>query len=184
MTSSCFLGRQRDATGGVPWDVGTRGTVRLELRLCWGQTHSLRPYQQVPRLDRYDHEELPQHSELSMKWIKHMHALIMFFSYLSSVEGILPKGPYLPCVSMAGRPFLAGYHRVVFIPEGNQTRVYNDYFKLLFESLCLCPKRIYAFTPKMNNFETRVHPETFCVAPIHWVLYHENRESPWCQSHT
>ena len=27
------------------------------------------------------------------------------------IEGILPKGPYLPCVSMAGRALLAGYHR-------------------------------------------------------------------------
>ena len=27
-------------------------------------------------------------------------------------EGILPKGPYLPCVSMAGRALLAGYHRL------------------------------------------------------------------------
>ena len=27
------------------------------------------------------------------------------------VKGILPKGPYLPCVSMAGRVLLAGYHR-------------------------------------------------------------------------
>ena len=26
-------------------------------------------------------------------------------------EGILPKGPYLPCVNMAGRALLAGYHR-------------------------------------------------------------------------
>ena len=26
------------------------------------------------------------------------------------IEGILPKGPYLPCVSMAGRAILAGYH--------------------------------------------------------------------------
>ena len=25
------------------------------------------------------------------------------------IEGILPKGPYLPCVSMAGRALLAGY---------------------------------------------------------------------------
>ena len=30
---------------------------------------------------------------------------------LGQVEGILPKGPYLPCVSMAGRALLAGYHR-------------------------------------------------------------------------
>ena len=27
------------------------------------------------------------------------------------IEGILPKGPYLPCVSMAGRALLAGYHQ-------------------------------------------------------------------------
>ena len=29
----------------------------------------------------------------------------------SHIEGILPKGPYLPCVSMAGRALLAGYPR-------------------------------------------------------------------------
>ena len=27
------------------------------------------------------------------------------------IKGILPKRPYLPCVSMAGRALLAGYHR-------------------------------------------------------------------------
>ena len=30
------------------------------------------------------------------------------------LEGILPKGPYLPCVSMAGRALLAGYHRSMY----------------------------------------------------------------------
>ena len=30
---------------------------------------------------------------------------------MTGIEGILPKGPYLPCVSMAGRALLAGYHR-------------------------------------------------------------------------
>ena len=30
------------------------------------------------------------------------------------IEGILPKGPYLPCVSMAGRALLAGYPRYVY----------------------------------------------------------------------
>ena len=30
---------------------------------------------------------------------------------LPGIEGILPKGPYRPCVSMAGRALLAGYHR-------------------------------------------------------------------------
>ena len=36
-------------------------------------------------------------------WHWHWHTL--------HIEGILPKGPYLPCVSMAGRALLAGYPR-------------------------------------------------------------------------
>ena len=31
------------------------------------------------------------------------------------IEGILPKVPYLPCVSMAGRALLAGYHRYIHV---------------------------------------------------------------------
>ena len=34
--------------------------------------------------------------------------LLQWYLY---IEGILPKGSYLPCVSMAGRALLAGYHR-------------------------------------------------------------------------
>ena len=34
-------------------------------------------------------------------------------SHQADIEGILSKRPYLPCVSMAGRAFLAGYHRYV-----------------------------------------------------------------------
>ena len=33
-------------------------------------------------------------------------------------EGILPKGPYLPCVSMAGRALFAGYHRILSFTVG------------------------------------------------------------------
>ena len=40
-------------------------------------------------------------------------------------EGILPKGPYLPCVSMAGRALLAGYHRILL--GERQGRVYPAY---------------------------------------------------------
>ena len=32
---------------------------------------------------------------------------------LPDIEGILPKGPFLPCVRTAGRALLAGYHRHV-----------------------------------------------------------------------
>ena len=34
-------------------------------------------------------------------------------SLATHIEGILPKGPYLPCLRMAGRALLAGYHRYV-----------------------------------------------------------------------
>ena len=40
------------------------------------------------------------------------------FTIPHNMEGILPKGPYLPCVSMVGRALLAGYPRygvLVFI---------------------------------------------------------------------
>ena len=33
------------------------------------------------------------------------------------IEGILPKGPYLPYVSMAGRALLARYHRYVIFKQ-------------------------------------------------------------------
>ena len=39
------------------------------------------------------------------RWCSHkLHMCIR------DIEGILPKGPYLPCLSMAGRALLAGYH--------------------------------------------------------------------------
>ena len=37
---------------------------------------------------------------------------------MTYIEGILPKGPYLPCICMAGRALLAGYHRHVFHSTG------------------------------------------------------------------
>ena len=36
---------------------------------------------------------------------------LSIYIIIAYFEGILPKGPYRPCVSMAGRALLAGYHR-------------------------------------------------------------------------
>ena len=44
------------------------------------------------------------------KWVN-IHAYRIHMWWMSHIEGILPKGPYLPCVSMAGRALLAGYPR-------------------------------------------------------------------------
>ena len=58
----------------------------------------------------------------------HTNTCHMIFKYS---EGILPKGPYLPCVSMAVRALLAGYHRYVI-------NVSLQSFQICFHS-CTCP---------------------------------------------
>ena len=42
---------------------------------------------------------------------RHLYLENALHDRLFLIEGIMPKGPYLPCVSMAGRALLAGYHR-------------------------------------------------------------------------
>ena len=46
-----------------------------------------------------------------------MIALVRYGTLRVYYEGILPKGSYLPCVSMAGRALLAGYHRISMSPQ-------------------------------------------------------------------
>ena len=36
------------------------------------------------------------------------------------MEGILPNGPYPPCLCMADRALLAGYLRYLSVPEGHR----------------------------------------------------------------
>ena len=48
------------------------------------------------------------------------------------LEGILPKGPYLPCVSMAGRALLAGYHRSVDVVMAKFGSIFKQDERLLF----------------------------------------------------
>ena len=56
-------------------------------------------------------------STLTLPQFKYQPYTVLFpfykFFSLPHNEGILPKGPYLPCVSMAGRALLAGYHRII-----------------------------------------------------------------------
>ena len=65
------------------------------------------------------------------------------------VEGILPKGPYLPCVSMAGRAILAGYPRCM--------RQWIDL------SLALDPTEQNAveFEPQYKTFSSEIAHEYF-----------------------
>ena len=65
--------------------------------------------------------------------------------YVTTIGDILPKGPYLPCVSMAGRALLAGYPRyvtcwsnifLIFFPHFDvfQT-IWNRFCKMFFFTL-------------------------------------------------
>ena len=55
------------------------------------------------------------HEEGISQWkLLHMPCLLPLAEAVY-IEGILLKGPYLPCVSMAGRALLAGYHRYMHI---------------------------------------------------------------------
>ena len=55
-------------------------------------------------------------------------------SFTAQLEGILPKGPYLPCVSIAGRALLAGYHRITWNtsrPRQKDRQFAYDIFKYI-----------------------------------------------------
>ena len=73
--------------------------------------------------DQPQQNVLEYHERNKMYVICHTHiyiALDFMVTYVelhgdhfasTQLEGILAKGPYLPCVSMAGRALLAGYPR-------------------------------------------------------------------------
>ena len=62
-----------------------------------------------------------------VKSITTLPTSLVLYAYKPQFEGILPKGPYLPCVSMAGRALLAGYPRIMHVSNA----------KLWFVSICL-----------------------------------------------
>ena len=71
--------------------------------------------------------------------------MILLLSYLHSsisyTEGILPKGPYLPCVSMAGMAFLAGYHPYID----------NSYWNSQYPSFYVALNSGYVIWPELQT---------------------------------
>ena len=91
----------------------------------------------------------------------HKGHTIPWYSWLH-IEGILPIGPYLPCVSMAGRALLAGYHRYMDFETGgmsmqmmrnvkqvsSHTYKYmyvHEYLWLKFASIVFCESYLWHF---------------------------------------
>ena len=89
--------------------------------------------------------------------------LINVRSTYRHIEGILPKGPYLPCVSMAGRALLAGYPR------------YELYITQLF---------IQEFVRAYNKENYKVTYDWPFVSGIRWIASQRvsnaaNYTTPW-----
>ena len=72
------------------------------------------------------------------------------------IEGILPKGPYLPCVRVAGRALLAGYPR-------HQLDDTHWYAFLFFKTF------IFSFTVWPPSITSRDHSIQYFV-PVHMIL--------------
>ena len=62
------------------------------------------------------------------------------------LEGILPKGLYLPCVSMAGMALLAGYPRIVVYLIG-------QYYHMFIGKLLDMHERKHITKPLVNWFD-------------------------------
>ena len=62
--------------------------------------------------------------------------------FITHIEGILPKAPYLPFVSMAGRALLSGYHRYAL-----SRRTLTYFIILSFEIVLECFIHIHRAAP-------------------------------------
>ena len=65
-------------------------------------------------------------------------------------EDIMPKGPYPPCVNMAGRALLAGYHRFVCL---KQIKHYSTYSELYTVGVLFNTFRKYKHMAKQNVWQ-------------------------------
>ena len=74
-------------------------------------------------------------------------SLFSVFNFVLYFEGILPKGPYLSCVSMAGRALLAGYPQFGHIIKGpaylSQQVIYNMVLSLQDELVIVFPEKLF-----------------------------------------
>ena len=91
-------------------------------------------------------------------------------SFPSQFEGILPKGPCLPCVSMAGRALLAGYPWIQFtvIPLLALALLQNFTHHTIAELWCLVQKSV-------------VIGNVWCVK--RWLTAEWNFEHVWTVEH-
>ena len=66
------------------------------------------------------------------------------------IEGILPKGPYLPCVSMAGGALLAGY------PRNGMSMVVSKQIRSILDSVGNTDRSSFTYHFLGNTSSTRI----------------------------
>ena len=67
-------------------------------------------------------EMLPWRHWSNQRW----YVQIALYNNTSYIDGILPKGPYPPCLRMANRALLAGYHRYILRQTKNCEHEFLD----------------------------------------------------------
>ena len=83
---------------------GKQGSICLAYTIPWLVTHGAQGMVSMVLA-------IPQYSGFSRRIVN--DPFLNVKTFIPYFEGILPKGPYLPCVSMAGGAHLAGYHRLM-----------------------------------------------------------------------
>ena len=79
------------------------------------------------------------HNHTKAKRHKTLHTFYGVVLTISNIEGILPKGPYLPCLCMADRALLAGYPRYMRSRMYFREKVFPyDFFLVIHQFHALC----------------------------------------------
>ena len=116
-------------------------------------------------------------------WGMHIfHNIIVWF-----MTGVLPKGPHLPCLSMAGRALLAGYHRhllplqllqaILCLTKHFISCTQQIIFKVYIEIIMKMNARIFSFG---NHVQYSADDYLFCYYQCHFQNYILHISPGWC----
>ena len=111
-----------------------------------------------------------------LKLGKEVGRLINHLSYRGypAIEGILPKGPYLPCLRMADGALLAGYpryhHRISLQTCVKEISAWKSYYvTFTFHSIKF--GSIFAVTESIKTPEQKVTPCLTEMSLFSWMMY-------------
>ena len=108
----------------------------------------------------------------SYKWDFKFIRSPISFPHRQDIEGILPKGPYLPCVSMAGRAILAGYHRYVIAIAGvlRKTPTFVMRYCILSSEFITLSRYFHHWLHRSRYFHHWLHRSRYFHHWLHWTV--------------